>query len=127
MRMVVTVALASALLASACSGVSPASPTAIPSASALSASPNSDGRVAAGPMMQVSRNSHACWGEATQVFAQMGEMGEHASQQTNPRLGLRNVARALFEQGVLADDSLQALGVFLSSALGLTIDSCLVD
>ena len=127
MRMVLTVALVSALIASACSGLSPAAPTAIPSASALSASPSSDGRVAAGPMMQASRNSHACWGEATQVFAQMGEMGEHASQQSTPRLGLRNVAKALFEQGVLPDDSLQALGAFLSSALGLTIDSCLVD
>jgi hypothetical protein len=64
-------------------------------------------------------------GEATQVFAQLGEMGAHASEQTTPRLGLRNVARLLFEQGVISDDSLQALGAFLSSALGLSIESCL--
>ena len=30
-----------------------------------------------------------------------------------------------YDLGVLPDDSLQALGAFLSSALGLTIDSCL--
>ena len=81
---------------------------------------------AAGPVgVQAVRNERACWGEATQVFAQLGEMGEHASQQATPRLGLANVARLLYDLGVLPDDSLQALGAFLSSALGLTIDSCL--
>ena len=74
---------------------------------------------------RASRNQQACWGEATQAFAQLGDFGEHASQQATPRLGLRNVARALYEQGVLPDDSLQALGAFLSAALGLSIDSCL--
>jgi len=52
-------------------------------------------------------------------------MGYHASHQDNPRLGLRNVARLLHDLGVLPDDSLQSLGAFLSSALGLSIDSCL--
>lgn len=66
----------------------------------------------------------ACWGQATQVFAQMGEMGEHSSQQEEPRLGLRNLARALYEQGVIADDSLQALGAFVAAELGLSIDAC---
>lgn len=72
-----------------------------------------------------SRSDQACWGEATQALAQLGEMGYHASQQSNPRLGLRNVARLLYDLGLLADDSLQSLGAFLSSALGLNIDSCL--
>ena len=58
------------------------------------------------------RNEQACWGEATQVFAQLGEMGAHASQQPTPRLGLRNVARALYELGLIPDDSLQALVLF---------------
>jgi hypothetical protein len=70
-------------------------------------------------------NDQACWGQATKVFAQMGEMGEHASQQPTPRLGLRNLARALYEEGVIPDDSLQALGAFVASAYGLSIDACM--
>lgn len=67
----------------------------------------------------------ACWGQATKVFAQTGAMGEHSSQQPNPRLGLRNLARALAEQGVIDDDSMQALGAFVADALGLSIDACM--
>jgi hypothetical protein len=66
----------------------------------------------------------ACWGQATAVFAQMGEMGEHASQQANPRLGLRNLAKALYEEGVIYEPTLAALGEFVASALELTIDAC---
>lgn len=66
----------------------------------------------------------ACWGQATAVFAQMRAMGNHASQQSNPRLGLRNLARELFEFGIIADDSMEALGQFVSSELGLSIDAC---
>lgn len=62
---------------------------------------------------QAAPNEKACWGQATQVFARMGVMGEHASQQPTPRLGLRNLARALYEQGVIEDDT-----------LGLSIDVC---
>ncbi len=69
-------------------------------------------------------NEASCWGQATKVFAQMGEMGEHASQQDNPRLGLRNLARALYEQGVIEDDTLQALGAFVADELGLSIEAC---
>lgn len=67
----------------------------------------------------------ACWGQATKVFAQTGSMGEHASQQASPRLGLRNLARALFEAGIIPDDSMYSLGVFVSSELGLSIDACM--
>jgi hypothetical protein len=70
-------------------------------------------------------NSQACWGQATRVFAQTGEMGEHSSQQPNPRLGLRNLARALADQGVIPDDSMQSLGAFVASELGLSIDACM--
>lgn len=69
-------------------------------------------------------NAQACWGQATRVFAQMGVMGEHASQQETPRVGLRNLARALYAQGVLEDDTLQALGAFVAKELGLTIEAC---
>lgn len=70
-------------------------------------------------------DDQACWGQATRVFALTGEMGEHASDQPTPRLGLRNLARALFEDGVIPDDSMQALGAFVASELGLSIDACL--
>ena len=67
----------------------------------------------------------ACWGQASKVFAQTGAMGEHSSQQPSPRLGLRNLARALYEAGVIPDDSMYSLGVFVSSELGLSIDACM--
>jgi hypothetical protein len=66
----------------------------------------------------------ACWGQASAVFAQMGLMGEHASQQPNPRLGLRNLARALSDAGVIPDDSMESLGAFVAEELGLDIDAC---
>jgi hypothetical protein len=74
---------------------------------------------------QASASSDACWGQASAVFAQMGEMGEHARNQENPRLGLRNLARALYEAGVIPNDTMQALGAFVASALGLSIDACM--
>jgi hypothetical protein len=52
-------------------------------------------------------------------------MGEHASQQPSPRLGLRNLARALADAGVIADDSLDALGQFVAAELGLSIEACM--
>lgn len=69
-------------------------------------------------------NDNACWGQATKVFAQTGDMGEHASQQANPRLGLRNLARALFDAGVIPDDTMQSLGWFVANDLGLSIAAC---
>ena len=72
-----------------------------------------------------SNTGDACWGQATAVFAQTGVMGEHASQEETPRLGLRNLARALADAGVIPDDSMQSLGVFVSDALGLSIDACM--
>jgi hypothetical protein len=70
------------------------------------------------------QNDSACWGQATQVFAQTGDMGEHASQQPTPRDGLRNLARTLADLGVIPDDSMQALGAFVATELGLSIEAC---
>jgi hypothetical protein len=78
----------------------------------------------ASTVAQAAPSADACWGQATAVFAKMGEMGEHASQEPTPRLGLRNLAHALYEEGVLLEDSMQALGVFVADALGLNIDAC---
>lgn len=57
----------------------------------------------------------ACWGQATAAFAQMGEMGKHASQQAEPRDGLANLARDLYDDGdgPLDAPTLQALGAYL--------------
>ena len=68
---------------------------------------------------------NSCWGQASAVFAQMGLMGEHSSQQPNPRLGLRNLARALADLGVIPDDSMASLGAFVAAELGLEIEACL--
>jgi hypothetical protein len=66
----------------------------------------------------------ACWGQASQVFARMGLMGQHASQESTPRLGLRNLARALAELGVIPDGSMASLGAFVAAEEGLSIDAC---
>lgn len=72
-------------------------------------------------------NHNACWGQASAVFAQMGEMGEHSSSFDTPRVGLRNLARMLYERGDIEDDTMQALGAFVAAALGLSIDACGTD
>lgn len=76
-------------------------------------------------VMAGAAQKQACWGQATKVFAQTGVMGEHASEQPTPRLGLRNLARALFNDGILADDSIQSLGQFVADELGLSIEACM--
>jgi len=77
------------------------------------------------PAMAQDLPFEACWGQASRVFAEMGVTGEHASQQSNPRAGLRNLARELYDDGVLVDDSLSALGQFVAGELGLSIDACM--
>ncbi len=57
----------------------------------------------------------------------MGRMGEHASQQENPRVGLRNLARALYKDGVIPEPTMQALGAFVVAELGLSVDACMSD
>jgi hypothetical protein len=99
------------LAMAACTGADPVSPD--------------SGLDIAAPVAEDATQANACWGQASKVFAQTGEMGAHSSQQANPRLGLRNLARALYAQGVLADDTMAELGWFVSAALGLSIDACL--
>jgi len=59
-------------------------------------------------------DDQACWGQASQVFAKTGEMGFHSAAQDTPRLGLRNLARLLYDAGLIEDDSIQTLGAFVS-------------
>jgi hypothetical protein len=68
---------------------------------------------------------NACWGQATKVFAQTEDMGLHSSSEATPRLGLRNLARYLYDEGVIPDDTMEALGVFVTGELGLSIDACM--
>ena len=70
-------------------------------------------------------NDQACWGQATAVFAATGQLGQHASSEPTPRLGLANLAQALFDQGVIPAPTLQALGAFVSAQLGLSIEACM--
>lgn len=66
----------------------------------------------------------ACWGQATKVFARTGVMGEHASSEPTPRLGLANLARALYDAGAISEPTMAALGAFVADAMGLSIDAC---
>lgn len=69
--------------------------------------------------------SASCWGQATAVYAAMGLMGPHASEQSNPRAGLRNLARLLYDLGIIDDDTMAALGAYVAEELGLSIDACM--
>ena len=77
------------------------------------------------PALAETDQGNACWGQASAVFAQTGEMGEHASQQPTPRLGLSNLAGVLYEAGIITEDSMQALGAFVAAELKLSIDACI--
>lgn len=92
-----------------------------PDAAGTSAAPGTDGLSS----LTGEIDGSACWGQATRIFAAMGEMGEHASQEPTPRLGLRNLARALYESGAIPDDSMKSLGQFVADELGLSIDACM--
>jgi hypothetical protein len=73
---------------------------------------------------QADASPNSCWGQASSVFAQMGVMGEHSSSYDTPRIGLRNLARQLYDAGLIEDDSMRSLGVFVASALDLSIEAC---
>ena len=70
-------------------------------------------------------SNQACWGQATAVFAATGQLGQHASSEPTPREGLANLARALFDQGVIPAPTMQALGAFVAGQLNLSIDACM--
>ncbi|MEJ2482470.1 MAG: hypothetical protein P8049_04980 [Gemmatimonadota bacterium] len=55
----------------------------------------------------------------------MGEIGAHSASQPTPRAGLRNLARYLYDQGLIAGDTMNDLGEFVSASLGLSIDACM--
>ncbi len=111
MRRVSFLTLVLALATAACTGADPVSPD-----------PGVD---IAAPVAEGATQPEACWGQASKVFAQLGEMGQHSSEQPNPRAGLRNLARYLYDEGVIADDTMAELGRFVAAALGLSIEACM--
>jgi hypothetical protein len=74
--------------------------------------------IAAPPSQRSSPSSDSnCWGVVSAQLAQVeGGLGDHTSSQSNPRLGLGNVARIFYEQGLIGEPTLSALGSFLASA-----------
>jgi hypothetical protein len=111
-----------AVFATACSDSLPLAPSSITAAPATTLGATS-GSATNGT--QGVTTEQACWGQASQVFARMGVMGEHSSSYETPRMGLRNLARYLYERGDLPDDTMQSLGAFVATALELSIDACM--
>lgn len=56
-----------------------------------------------------------CWGVVTSQFARAdGGIGEHSSDQSNPRFGLGNVAKLFYELGLISDPHVSDLGALLA-------------
>lgn len=56
-----------------------------------------------------------CWGVVSSQLARAeGGIGEHSSSQTSPRLGLGNVAKLLFDLGLISDPHVSDLGALLA-------------
>jgi hypothetical protein len=53
-----------------------------------------------------------------------GDVGSHASAQGTPRLGLYNVAQALFDLGLIEEPTVWDLGSGLASLDGLDATYC---
>ena len=66
-----------------------------------------------------------CWGVVTsQRATTVGDIGEHASSQDVPRLGLGNVARLFVELGLLIEGHVSDLGTFLAEIDGIAATEC---
>jgi hypothetical protein len=68
--------------------------------------------VSAGPGGDVPTN---CWGVVSSQLARAdGGLGEHSSNQSNPRFGLGNVAKLFFDLGLISDPHVSDLGALLA-------------
>jgi hypothetical protein len=77
--------------------------------------------VAPAPAQAAAPANPDCWGVVTAQRASTAhDIGEHASAQTEPRLGLGNVARALIGDDAHVSD----LGTLLASIDDLDATSC---
>jgi hypothetical protein len=69
--------------------------------------------------LAVPPDSANCWGQVTsQRATSTQDIGEHSSQQTEPRVGLGNLAR------ILGFDSVGEMGAFLAEVDGIEATSC---
>jgi hypothetical protein len=59
-----------------------------------------------------------CWGTVTAQAAREGGMGQHASEQSEPRSGLGNLSREL------DFDHISEMGAFLATVDGIDATSC---
>jgi hypothetical protein len=59
-----------------------------------------------------------CWGVVTSQLAGLGGLGEHASQQDVPRVGLGNLSRSL------GFDHISEMGTFLAEIDGIDATEC---
>ncbi|MEQ7873577.1 hypothetical protein ABDK56_06180 [Sphingomonas sp. ASV193] len=61
-------------------------------------------------------NANNCWGVVSAQLAQIeGGLGSHVREQSEPRLGLGNVADLFYEMGLIDSPTVSALGSFLAS------------
>jgi hypothetical protein len=66
-----------------------------------------------------------CWGVVTgQRASTYHDLGSHISAQSEPRLGLANVARLFFSLGIIDEATVYALGTYLASVDGLSATGC---
>ncbi|HSM71670.1 MAG TPA: hypothetical protein VK851_09015 [Anaerolineales bacterium] len=81
--------------------------------------------VMATPALAAPAENHKCWGKVTsQRASTFHDLGQHSSEQSTPRSGLGNVARALYEAGLTEGPSVGDLGSFLASVDGLDETFC---
>lgn len=66
-----------------------------------------------------------CWGVvSSQLASTEHSMGEHASSQGEPRLGLGNLARMLYELGITSGPHVSDMGSFLATVDGVEATQC---
>ena len=66
-----------------------------------------------------------CWGTVTsQRASTYHDIGQHVSSQSEPRAGLGNVARQLYDLGLTSGPHVSDLGSFLASIDGLDATQC---
>src|SRR6266496_2705447 len=66
-----------------------------------------------------------CWGTVTsQRASTYHDVGQHVSSQSEPRTGLGNVARQLYDLGLTNGPHVSDLGSFIASVDGLDATQC---
>jgi len=81
--------------------------------------------VSAAPVAAAAPANANCWGVVSaQRATTLGDIGQHASAQSTPRLGLGNTARLLFDLGLTAGPHVSDLGSGLATLDGIPETSC---